>query len=95
MLQQLALYMNRDTNKQIFTLFEAILDRPQGCNYDTLRKILRTDIITVSHYCCKLKKLRLIGWHHLKQGLIIKPARDEDHEDKYPIYMPRQDNNDS
>lgn len=76
-MEQLALYLNRDNNKQIFVLFEAILAHPRGTTYEALAKRLKTDIITVSHYCCKLKKLRLIDWQHEKDGVVVFPRTEE------------------
>jgi predicted transcriptional regulator len=65
-LQQLGLYLNKDTNNQIFTVFEHILNHPKGLTYEVISKRLKADIITISHYCCKLKKMRLIDWEHEK-----------------------------
>lgn len=76
-MRQLSLYLNKESNRQIFTLFEHILNNPRGITYDSLSKKLKTDIITVSHYCCKLKKLRLIYWEHEKEGVIVFPKTRE------------------
>lgn len=35
--------------------------------------MLHTNIINISHYCCKLKKLRLVDWRHLKDGIQVYP----------------------
>lgn len=72
-MEQLGLYLNRENNRQIFTLFEHILSHPKGITYDALSKKLKADIIAVSHYCCKLKKLRLIEWEHEKEGVRVFP----------------------
>ena len=86
----MALYLNRDNNRQIFVLFEHILAHPRGITYDSLSKKLKTDIITVSHYCCKLKKLRLIDWEHEKEGVKVFPKTSKTAEEGAIQYAPIQ-----
>lgn len=68
-------------------LFEHILSHPRGITYDSLSRRLRTDIITVSHYCCKLKKLRMIDWEHEKEGVVVYP-RNQAHKEDHMVYVP-------
>jgi hypothetical protein len=59
----------------------------KGITYEALSKSLKTDIITISHYCCKLKKLKLIDWEHEKEGVKVfpkeKPAQQEERDVRY------------
>lgn len=49
------------------------MNNPEGITYEALARKLKTDIITVSHYCCKLKRLRLVDWEHEKEGVVVSP----------------------
>jgi hypothetical protein len=31
----------------------------------------------VSHYCCKLKKMRFVDWEHKKEGVVVFPKVSE------------------
>lgn len=70
--------MNRDNNSQIFTVFEHILKNPKGITYEALAKKLKTDVINISHYCCKLKKIKFVDWDHKSNGVIVFPKLEND-----------------
>ena len=46
-------------------------------SYEALARKLKTDIINVSHYCCKLKKMRFVDWEHKKEGIVVFPKVTE------------------
>lgn len=54
------------------------MNNPKGITYEALSRKLKTDIITVSHYCCKLKRLRLVDWEHEKEGVVVSPRIGSD-----------------
>jgi hypothetical protein len=76
-MNQLSLYLRRENNKQIFTVYELILRSERGITYDSLSKKIKTDIINISHYCCKLKKMRLIDWEHKREGIVVSPKTEK------------------
>ena len=76
-LAQLALYLKRETNQQLFSVLEFILNNAEGVSYSQIAENFGIDIINASHYCCRLKKMKFIGWKHHKDGLLVFPARQK------------------
>eukprot|EP00919_Chromeraceae_sp_WS-2016_P032797 GHVR01077391.1.p2 GENE.GHVR01077391.1~~GHVR01077391.1.p2 ORF type:complete len:100 (+),score=0.89 GHVR01077391.1:1176-1475(+) len=53
-------------------------NKETSITYDALAKIVNTDIVNISHYCCKLKKIKFIDWESQKEGVVVYPKTNSE-----------------
>ena len=63
-LEQLSLYLNNEKNKSIFEIYAIVLKNPSGITYKDIDSKVKIGIVSVSHYCCRLKKMNFVELKH-------------------------------
>lgn len=60
----------------MFEIYEIVLKNPKGITYKDIDKKVSIGIVSVSHYCCRLKKMNFVGLRHEKNEKVVYPKKE-------------------
>ena len=50
----------------MFEIYEMVLKNPKGITYKEIEKKTKLEIVNISHYCCRLRKMNFVELIHEK-----------------------------
>jgi hypothetical protein len=59
----------------MFEIYEIVLKHASGITYKDIEKITKLEIINISHYCCRLRKMNFVELRQEKSEKVVLPKR--------------------